>query len=226
MMSMMAPVSQCMDDAVLENLSKEHMMGTTIMAVRFDGGVVMGADSRTSTGTYIANRVSDKITPVAENIFCCRSGSAADTQAVSELVANIIQQHSVLTGGQTEVRVAANVFKEICYRNKNNLLAGIIVAGWDKRHGGSVFSVPLGGALVEQPFTIGGSGSTYIYGFCDSEYRENMTKEECVTFVTRALSLAMDRDGSSGGVARLCIVDKQGYERRLVSGKDLPFPRN
>jgi hypothetical protein len=29
------------------------------------GGVVLGADSRTSTGSYVANRVTDKITPLA-----------------------------------------------------------------------------------------------------------------------------------------------------------------
>lgn len=59
---------------------------TSIMAVAFDGGVVLGADSRTTTGTYIANRVSDKITPMTSSIFCCRSGSAADTQAISDYV--------------------------------------------------------------------------------------------------------------------------------------------
>uniref|UniRef100_A0A0A9YU69 Proteasome subunit beta type-6 n=1 Tax=Lygus hesperus TaxID=30085 RepID=A0A0A9YU69_LYGHE len=62
------------------NVQGEHMMGTTIMAVTYDGGVVLGADSRTSTGTYVANRVSDKLTPLHDKIFCCRSGSAADTQ--------------------------------------------------------------------------------------------------------------------------------------------------
>ena len=30
----------------------EHMMGTTIMAVSYKDGVIMGADSRTSTGYY------------------------------------------------------------------------------------------------------------------------------------------------------------------------------
>lgn len=29
------------------------------------GGVVLGADSRTSSGSYVANRVQDKITPLA-----------------------------------------------------------------------------------------------------------------------------------------------------------------
>ena len=51
------------------------------MAVAFEGGVVVGADSRTTTGSYIANRVTDKLTYLHERIYCCRSGSAADTQA-------------------------------------------------------------------------------------------------------------------------------------------------
>ena len=35
------------------------------------------------------------------------------------------------------------------------LQAGLIVAGWDARDGGSVFGVPLGGTLVKVPFTLG-----------------------------------------------------------------------
>ena len=56
------------------------------MAVEFAGGVVMGADSRTTTGSYIANRVTDKLTSVHDLVYCCRSGSAADTQAISDIV--------------------------------------------------------------------------------------------------------------------------------------------
>ena len=35
------------------------------------------------------------------------------------------------------------------------LQAGLIVAGWDAQKGGSVWGIPLGGTLLEQPFTIG-----------------------------------------------------------------------
>lgn len=34
---------------------------------------------------YIANRVTDKLTPVTEKVFCCRSGSAAATQAIADV---------------------------------------------------------------------------------------------------------------------------------------------
>ncbi len=64
------------------------------MSVKFKGGVVVGADSRTTTGSYIANRVSDKLTPVHERIYCCRSGSAADTQAIADYVKLYLQMQA------------------------------------------------------------------------------------------------------------------------------------
>jgi 20S proteasome alpha/beta subunit len=36
---------------------------------------------------------------------------------------------------------------------------------------------------VRQPASIGGSGSTYLYGFMDANYRPGMNKEESVELV-------------------------------------------
>ncbi|XP_044947345.1 proteasome subunit beta type-6-like [Hordeum vulgare subsp. vulgare] len=55
----------------------EHRMGTTIVGVCYDGGVVLAADSRTSTGMYVENRASDKITQLTDNVYVCRSGSVS-----------------------------------------------------------------------------------------------------------------------------------------------------
>ena len=57
---------------------------TTIMACQYKGGVVLGADSRTSTGTYVANRASDKITQVTDNVWMCRSGSVRGDPATRD----------------------------------------------------------------------------------------------------------------------------------------------
>lgn len=66
------------------------------MAVEFDGGVIIGADSRTSSGTYVANRVSDKLTEISERIYCCRSGSSADTQAIADEVKTHLSLHRLV----------------------------------------------------------------------------------------------------------------------------------
>ena len=197
--------------------------GTSIIAVSYEGGVVLGADSRTSTGIYVANRVSDKLTAIHDRVYCCRSGSAADTQALSDYVRHFVASHSIDIDGLPKVKTVANLFRSLCYSNKDRLLAGIIVAGWDPIKGGQVFSIPIGGAMIEQDFAIGGSGSTYIYGFVDSAYRKGMTKAECEKFVHQALSHAMARDGSSGGVIRTVTIDRDGVSRNFIPGNDLPF---
>ncbi|MBN3318839.1 PSB6 protein, partial [Atractosteus spatula] len=210
------------NDLVPDWASREVSTGTTIMAVEFDGGVVIGADSRTTTGAYIANRVTDKLTPVHDRIFCCRSGSAADTQAIADAVTYQLGFHSIELDELPLVQTAANLFKDMCYRYREELMAGIIVAGWDKRRGGQVYTVPMGGMMVRQPVSVGGSGSSYIYGFIDSNYRPGMNQEECLRFTAEALSLAMERDGSSGGVVRLAAITEGGVERRVILGNQLP----
>ena len=86
-------------------------------------------------------------------------------------------------GHQPLVETAANVFREMCYNYRDSLMAGILVAGWDPRKGGQVYSVPIGGMCVRQPISIGGSGSTYVYGYVDANYKPNMTREQCVELV-------------------------------------------
>lgn len=200
----------------------EVSLGTSIMAVKFKNGVILGADSRTTTGTYIANRVSDKLTQIHDTIYCCRSGSAADTQAVADIVKYHLQMYAAqLPPGQTpSTKVAASIFQEICYNNKDNLTAGIICAGYDKHNKGSVFSIPIGGSIHEQEYAIAGSGSTFIYGWCDENFRPNMAKDECVAFIKLALSEAIKWDGSSGGVIRMVILTEEGVERLIFYPED------
>lgn len=193
----------------------EVSLGTSIMAVTFNGGVILGADSRTTTGAYIANRVTDKLTRVHEKIWCCRSGSAADTQAVADIVQYHLDLYTAQYGTPS-IETSASIFKTICYDNKDYLTAGIIVAGFDDKKGsGEVYSIPLGGSVHKQDYAIAGSGSAFIYGYCDKNYKQNMSKEETVNFVKHSLSQAIKWDGSSGGVIRMVVLTKEGVERLI-----------
>ncbi|KAM0788034.1 Proteasome subunit beta type-6 [Microbotryomycetes sp. NB124-2] len=202
--------------------SGEVNLGTSIMAVAFDGGVVIGADSRTTTGAYIANRVTDKLTYLHERIYCCRSGSAADTQAIADVAHAQLGLYSMQHEDRPNVDVAATMLEGLCYSNKDRLSAGLIVAGWDKENGGTVYNIPLGGGKFKAPWAIGGSGSTYIYGYCDATFQEGWGRDETVEFVRNALALAMSRDGSSGGTIRMAIITEDGVERIFVPGDQLP----
>jgi 20S proteasome subunit beta 1 len=92
-------------------------------------------------------------------------------------------------GEEPKVETAANVFRELCYNYRDSLMAGILVAGWDSIKGGQVYSIPLGGMCTRQPISIGGSGSSYIYGYVDANYKPCISKDECIELVTNCKCL-------------------------------------
>lgn len=104
----------------------QHPLTSTSMAINFKDGVILGADSRTTTGAYIANRVTDKLTQVHDTIWCCRSGSAADTQAVADIVSYHLNMYGVTNNEAPTTQVAASLFQELCYENKNMLRSAFL----------------------------------------------------------------------------------------------------
>ncbi|KAM8840331.1 proteasome 20S subunit beta 12 [Spinachia spinachia] len=197
--------------------------GTTILAATFDGGVVIGSDSRASIGgEYVSSKTINKVVQIHDQIFCCMAGSLADAQAVTKAAKFHLSFHSVQMETPPLVIAAASVLQTLCYNNKEELQAGFITAGWDRKKGPQVYVVSLGGMLVGQPVTIGGSGSTYIYGYIDAKYKADMSREECLQFATNALALAMGRDNVSGGVAHLVVITETGVEHVVVPGNKLP----
>ena len=60
-----------------------------------------------------------------------------------------------------------------------------------------------------------GSGSTYLRGFIDANYKVNFTRSQVKEFLKSAISLACYRDGSSGGCIRLLDITKDSVTREF-----------
>jgi 20S proteasome subunit beta 1 len=113
--------------------------------------------------------------------------------------------------------------RRLIYENKDSLSAGVIVAGWDQVHGGSVYNIALGGTCLEMPFATGGSGSIFIAGLLDSQFRKDMPMEEARSLAKKACAHAMCRDGSSGGCVRTVVITADGVERDYTPGNEVLF---
>lgn len=150
--------------------------GTTIVACVYDGGVVLGADTRVSTGIYVSNRASDKMTVLEDTTVMCRSGSAADTEAIASFVRYHVEQIGMERNGPLDVRTVARIANQINYQNKGanqglGLSAYMIIGGWDEKHGAQVYSCTAGGNMIQNKWTTDGSGSTFIWGFMDEGFK-------------------------------------------------------
>jgi len=193
---------------------EEVMTGTTIIAFKYRDGVIVAADSRTSSGRYIDSRMTDKLTQITPNIFCCRSGSASSTQLIARHAERISKLYSIQEETRPSVYKTANLIKNIIYRNKQ-LLASIIVAGYSDE--GEIYKIGVCGTITKENISLGGSGSAFIYGFCDSEYKEDMELQEAVDFAKKVVGLAMRRDNSSGGLIRVASITKDGVNRYVYT---------
>lgn len=123
----------------------------------------------TSSGSFVADRAADKIDYVHDRIIVLRAGAAATSQNAARKVRYLIDAHSIELGGLPHVKTAAKMFSKLSYEKQ--LDAAFIVAGWDPYEGSGVFNISMGGSCIERDWTMAGSGSGYIYGFVDSNYK-------------------------------------------------------
>eukprot|EP00977_Amphora_coffeiformis_P018164 scaffold6270_cov162-Amphora_coffeaeformis.AAC.1 len=199
-------------------------LGTTLVAIRYDKGVVVGADSRTSVGGFVSNRYAHKLARVTPHCTILRSGSAADTQAVARECRLYFRQQSLRYGTATATTTTTTTVTQIAHYMRQAVMqmphgqVSLLVAGYD--HGVEaprIYSVALSGALLEEGnFAVAGSGSVYVLGYLDNyiphkhDETSPLTESEAVKLCQRAIDLAASRDGSSGGVVRVCVIDKDG----------------
>lgn len=53
-----------------------------------------------------------------------------------------------------------------------------------------------------------------------------MSRQDAKNFIRNAISLAMFRDNSSGGIIRLMDVTAKGYQREVITFENLAMPNS
>jgi hypothetical protein len=95
------------------------------------GGVVLGADTRSTAGTVVADKNCEKIHFIADNIYCCGAGTAADTEHVTEMVASHLKLHKYATGRQAKVITALTLLKQHLFKYQGHISAALVLGGYD-----------------------------------------------------------------------------------------------
>ncbi|CAM2101305.1 unnamed protein product [Caretta caretta] len=122
------------------------------MAVEFDGGVVVGSDSRVSAGEAVVNRVFDQLGPAARAGFTALfSGSAADAQAIADMVHYQLELHSSYIYGYVDAAYKPGMTPEECRQFTKNAIA--LAMSRDGSSGGVIYLVTITkSGAVEQVF--------------------------------------------------------------------------
>jgi len=207
--------------------------GTTITGVCFDGGVVLGADTRSTNGETVADKNCEKIHYIAPNVYCCGAGTAADTEAVTGMIASALEHHRLATKRKSRVVTALTMLKTHLFKYQGHVGAALVLGGVDI-NGPHLFSVHPHGSSDSLPFATMGSGSLAAMAVFEADFKENMTETEAKELVARSIRAGIFNDLGSGSNVDLCVIklDTVDYlrnyecpnERTYVRSKGYDFP--
>jgi proteasome beta subunit len=200
--------------------------GTTVVAVRYAGGVVMAGDRRATSGMMIANRRIEKVFPADDTSGVAIAGAAGPAVEMVRLFQTQLEHYEKIEGEQLSLEGKANQLAVLVRTNLPAAMQGFVVvplfAGYDARQDrGRVFSYDVtGGKYEEADFQTNGSGGVHARNWIKTEWREDIERDACVDLALRALFAAADEDAATGGpdlVRRIfpvvATIDASGYAR-------------
>lgn len=184
--------------------------GTTIVGLVYKGGVVLGADTRATGGSEVADKNCEKIHFLAPNIYCCGAGTAADTEKTTELISSQLELLRMNTGGsQSRVVTACTLLKRMLFRYQGHVSAALVLGGCDV-NGPHVYQIYPHGSTGKLPYTTMGSGSLAAMSVFETGWTEGMSEEEGVDLVKRAILAGVFNDLGSGSNVDTCVIRTDG----------------
>ncbi|XP_064129962.1 proteasome subunit beta type-10 isoform X3 [Loxodonta africana] len=170
----------CQRNASLERLLPElraphaRKTGTTIAGLVFRDGVILGADTRATNDSVVADKNCEKIHFIAPKIYCCGAGVAADTQMTTRMAASNMELHALSTGREPRVATVTRVLRQTLFRYRGHVGASLIVGGVDVK-GPQLYSVHPHGSYSRLPFAALGSGQDAAMAMLEDRFQPNMT---------------------------------------------------
>ena len=175
---------------------------TTVVAVRFSGGVVLVAD-RQATSYKIASRDTRKIEAADRFSAVAISGSAAAGLNFIRVAQLAFEHYEKLMDVTLSLEGKANYLSPLI--RYNNFSLGLMVlpmlAGWDQsRRQGRIFEYDgAGGCYERSDFATIGSGTPFAESTLRLGFRSDLTQSEALELAALAIYEAGDNDPSTGG---------------------------
>ncbi|MCZ7525951.1 MAG: proteasome subunit beta [Acidimicrobiia bacterium] len=198
--------------------------GTTVVAIRYDGGVVMAGDRRATMGMSIASRRIEKVFPADEHSGITIAGAAGPAVELVRLFQVQLEHYEKVEGEPLSLEGKANQLSQLVRANLPAAMQGLAVvplfAGYDDRRGrGRVFSFDVtGGKYEETDFQATGSGGLHARNWIKATWHEGLAEDDAVDLALRSLFAAADEDAATGGpdlVRRIypsvAVIDADGF---------------
>ncbi|MBI1927758.1 hypothetical protein HYR99_26410, partial [Candidatus Poribacteria bacterium] len=189
--------------------------GTTVIAARYKGGVIIGGDRRATAGTTVMYDRAEKVLPIDEHSVLAISGSPAIAYEMARVLEHSFQYFRRSQLQELSLEGKLRMLSRLIRDNLSMTLQGIggvipIFALYDPlsddENGGKIFFYDALGAHFESAdFAVSGSGSVWIRGvlYYLNRWGEarlvNMDEQQATINLLRLLDAASEYDAATSG---------------------------
>ncbi|HKE61609.1 MAG TPA: proteasome subunit beta [Nitrospira sp.] len=178
---------------------------TTVLAVKYEQGVVIAGDRRATEGYQIAERRIEKVFKIDDYSAMAIAGAAGPCIEMAKLFQTELEHYEKLEGMQLSCEGKANKLGQMVKANLPMVFQGLVVmplyVGYDlKRTEGRIFKYDLaGGRYEESDYHAIGSGGKDARNTMREHFKKGMTEADALKLALLALYNAADDDVGTGG---------------------------
>lgn len=193
----------------LDNIDVPH--GTTIVATKFAGGVVMAGDRRATSGHLISQRDIEKVFASDDYSLIGIAGAAGIALELVRLFQVELEHYEKMEGAPLSLDGKASRLSALLRSNLAMAMHGLAVVPMfagveslpvdsDNATEGQIYSYDVtGGRYEERDFHAIGSGSSFARGSLKKLYDPASSESVAATTCIEALYDAADDDSATGG---------------------------
>ncbi len=192
------PTNPLFDNNNVNNM--QPVKGTTGLALKFAGGIIIAADRRASMGTFVASKHAKKVHKLNEFTGIGIAGLVSDAQSLIDLMKAELSLYELENGFRPTIRVAGSLLATVIhggYRRFQPYWVQLLVGGVDRR-GSHIYVLDPSGSMSEEEYFAIGSGTLLSIGVLEASWKPDMTKAKAKELALTALKTAIRRDTATG----------------------------
>ncbi|PSP18454.1 proteasome endopeptidase complex, archaeal, beta subunit [Halobacteriales archaeon QH_10_67_13] len=190
--------------------------GTTTIGIATTDGVVIATDKRASLGgRFVSNKNVQKVEQIHPTAALTLVGSVGGAQSFIRTLRAEVNLYEARRGEKMSMQALSTLAGNFA-RGGPFLAIRPILGGVDEA-GSHVYSIDPAGGVMEDDYTVTGSGMTVAYGTLEDRYEEDMSMEESREVAVAGVTAAAERDAASGNGIFIAEVTADDVE---ISGHD------
>ncbi|ERG97975.1 MAG: proteasome endopeptidase complex, archaeal, beta subunit [Haloquadratum sp. J07HQX50] len=188
----------------------ETKTGTTTVGLKAQDSVVLATDMRASLGRMVSSKNVQKVEEIHPTGALTIAGSVSAAQSLISSVRAEVRLYEARRGEDMSMEALSTILSNFL-RSGGFFIVQPILGGVDS-DGPHIYSIDPAGSVLEEEYTVTGSGSQYALGVLEQEYGDELSVEKAQSVAAKAIQSAVERDVASGNGINMCVVDEEGVE--------------